>query len=105
MILVDSVYTRPYNQQVRFDWDPVKADDNIKNHGVTFEEACEVFLDHNAWEAFDAFHSENEPRYIRIGLSSRRLLMTVFTETSGDLIWIITARRATAKEKKLYEEG
>ena len=79
-----------------FDWDPCKATANIQDHGITFEEAC---------EAFDESHSENEPRYIRIGLSSRRLLMVVFTEIQGEVTWIISARRATRKEKRIYEKN
>ena len=89
---------------VEFAWDPEKAADNVRNHRVRFEEATEVFTDSNAWEAFDEFHSEGEPRYIRIGLSSRRLLLVVFTEVEGELTWIISTRRATVKERKLYEE-
>jgi uncharacterized DUF497 family protein len=89
---------------VAFGWDSEKVADNFRNHRVRFEEAAEVFTDSNAWEAFDEVHSKDEPRYIRIGLSSRRLLQVVFTEAEGDLTWIISSRKATAKERKLYEE-
>ena len=89
---------------MKFEWDPEKATENFRKHRVRFEEAMEVFMDLDGWEAFDEFHSEDERRYIRLGFSSRRLLLVVFTEGEGDVTWIISARKATAKERKLYEE-
>ena len=89
---------------VRFTWDPDKAAENVRNHkGVTLE-GTEIFSDPNLQEEFDGMHSDDEPRYLAIGLSSRRLLQVVFTEPEEGVIHIISARKASAKERKLYEE-
>jgi len=87
-----------------FEWDPDKAETNFGKHGVSFEEATEVFLDPQAIEEFDDSHSTIEPRYRRIGLSSRRLLLVVFVEQVQNVIRIVSARKATNKEQQLYEE-
>ncbi len=86
-----------------FEWDPDKAASNLRKHGVSFDEAAEVFLDREGIEEFDPAHSVEEPRYRRIGLSSQRLLLVVFIDRSEDVIRIISARKATGKEHKLYE--
>ena len=90
---------------MRFEWDPRKAEQNAGKHKVTFEEAIEVFTDPNAFEEFDESHFENERRYRRIGLSTRRLLLVVFVEISGDGIRLLSARKATARERKYYEQA
>jgi len=88
---------------MRFEWDPDKVAMNVQKHGVSFEEACEVFDDPNAVDAFDAEHSVRESRFTVIGFSSRRLLFVVFTERAGDAIRIISARKATRRERSKYE--
>jgi uncharacterized DUF497 family protein len=71
---------------MNLEWDDEKAAENERKHGVTFEEAAEVFTDPQALEWFDAGHStEGEGRFIRLGLSSRRLLFVVFTERGAAL--------------------
>jgi uncharacterized protein len=65
---------------VHFEWDPDKEDVNLRQHGVNFSEAVETFRDANGIEYFDREHPDDEARYIRIGLSSRRLLVVIFTE-------------------------
>ena len=66
---------------MKFGWDENKAEENIKDHGVTFEEAQDVFLDPNALDVFDSAHSTSqESRYDVIGFSSRRLLFVAYTE-------------------------
>jgi hypothetical protein len=87
---------------VRFEWDERKAQLNLKKHGVSFEEATEVFFDPNAIVRFDTNHSIEEERMIIIGLSSRRLLFVVYVEREGDVIRIISARKATRKQRDDY---
>jgi uncharacterized DUF497 family protein len=87
---------------VRFDWDDEKARINLDNHGVSFGEATEVFYDPNALEGYDAEHSTGENRFFIIGLSSRRLLYVVYAEREGNVIRIISARKAVKKEQEDY---
>jgi len=88
---------------VHFEWDADKNDTNIHEHGVAFDEAVETFRDANAIEYFDRKHSDEEPRYIRIGLSSQRLLVVVFTERN-DGIRLISAWPADKQAERLYED-
>jgi uncharacterized DUF497 family protein len=90
---------------MRFEWDFNKDAFNRRNHGVSFQEAVEVFADPNALETFDAEDSAGEPRWIRIGLSSQRLLLVVYVEPKQDLIRIIHARKAGPSQEKMYEEN
>ena len=86
-------------------WDEKKAEDNLKTHGVTFDEGQEVFQDPNAIDFFDSEHSTAEqPRYNIIGLSSRRLLFVAYAELQDKTIWLISARKAEAKYRKQYEK-
>ncbi len=89
---------------MKFEWDDEKALSNLERHGVSFGEATEVFYDPNALEGYDAFHSTDEPRFFIIGLSSRRLLFVVYAERAGDVVRIISARKAVKKEQDEYEE-
>lgn len=89
-----------------FEWDEAKSDTNYKKHQVRFEEAQTVFLDTYSIEYFDDDHSDEETRFLRIGLSQRlRLLIVVFCERGEDTIRIISARKAEPSERKVYEEG
>ena len=91
---------------MRFDWDPDKNELNIRDHGVSLEEAREVFFDPNALEEYDDEHSTvDEPRFKLMGLSSRRLLVVVFIEAENETIRIISARKAGPQQRKTYEEG
>jgi hypothetical protein len=91
---------------VRFEWDPRKAASNIRKHGVSFEEASTVFDDPLAVIFDDIDHSDTEPREIIIGQSVlQRLLLVHFTERIRDLIRIFSARQATPRETKDYEEN
>ena len=88
-----------------FEWDDNKAKQNLKKHGVSFEEASTVSGDPLARTIPDPLHSEEEDRFVNLGESqSRRLLVVVFTER-GDKIRIISARVATRRERKDHEEG
>jgi len=88
---------------MRFEWDAKKALVNVIKHNVSFVEATEVFHDPTALEAYDSWHSINETRFFMIGFSTRRLLYVVYTERSIDTIRIISARKATETERKIYE--
>ena len=90
---------------IEFVWDPAKAKRNLKNQGVSFEEAKSVFFDDYARRFYDELHSENNDRFLMLGLSnaSRILLVCHCELEASDTIRIISARRATAKERKLYE--
>jgi uncharacterized DUF497 family protein len=90
---------------LHFEWDDHEARLNLRNHGVGFDEAAMVFLDPLARIFDDEAHSLEEPREIVIGHSSEdRLLLVCFTER-GDVIRIISARKATRKERNDYEEN
>lgn len=88
---------------MRFEWDDAKAISNVEKHGVTFGEATEVFYDPNALEDYDPAHSDKEARFFIIGLSSRRLLYVIYAERTGDVVRIISARRADQAEQQNYE--
>jgi uncharacterized DUF497 family protein len=88
---------------VRFEWDDEKAISNLEKHGVSFGEATEVFYDPNALEDYDPGHSDKENRFFLIGLSSRRLLYVIYAERTGDVVRIISARRADKAERENYE--
>jgi uncharacterized DUF497 family protein len=89
---------------VEFTWDPGKAAANLSRHGVSFEDASTVFRNPLAKVLPDPTHSEQEQRSLIIGHSAGgRLLLVVFTE-SGDRIRIISARDASARERREYEE-
>jgi hypothetical protein len=92
---------------MRFEWDDAKNRANFKKHGVWFEEAQTVWGDSHSTEFFDPEHSSTEDRFIRIGHSTKaRVLLVVFCERAeGSVIRLISARKATAKEVREYEEG
>ena len=86
-----------------FEWDERKADDNLRKHGVSFDEAKTVFNDPFSVTIYDPDHSRDEQRYIDIGLSSKgRLIVVSYTETR-EKIRIINSREATKKEEREYE--
>ena len=89
----------------RFHWDPEKARVNLAKHGVSFEEAATVFGDPLALTISDPDHSSpEEVRFLLLGQSgSGRLLVVAHTET-GDDIRLISARLATPRERRFYEE-
>jgi uncharacterized DUF497 family protein len=92
---------------MRFDWDPSKATANLKKHQVSFDEAKTVFFDDFAVQFFDEEHSETEERFIMLGMSSNaRLLVVCHCERAeGEVIRIISARKATRGESAFYRGG
>ena len=87
---------------LRFEWDEEKAKANGRKHGVSFEIAAMVFQDRALLEFFDRDHSENEIRLIAIGMVYD-VLTVIYTERHGDTIRLISARKATARERKMYD--
>ena len=88
----------------QFEWDKLKADTNLKKHGVSFDEALAVFADPLAPIRDDPDHSVVEPRELIIGHSvKRRILVVGFPERETN-VRIINARRAAANERKNYEQ-
>ena len=89
---------------LEFEWDGAKAAANARKHGVTFDEARSVFFDERARMIDDPDHSEAEVRFILLGLSHRlRLLLVCHCyRARGNVIRIISARRATARESNFY---
>ena len=88
-----------------FEWDPSKARRNIETHGVSFDEASTTFKDTLSLTIHDPLHSDEEDRFILIGNSIKNLLLVVVHTESGNKIRIISARKATKKERKQYEEN
>lgn len=95
---------------MRFDWNQTKASTNFKKHGVTFEQARTVFFDEFAVQFFDEDHSSDEERFLLLGLSSdAKLLLVCHCERErerererGDVVRIISARKATKREAAHY---
>ncbi len=89
----------------RFEWNSHKAQRNLAKHGVSFEEAQTIFRDDTFITVIDHEHSDNEDRYITIGMSNKgRLLMVAHTDRSN-IIRIISARKATRNEEIFYTEA
>jgi len=90
---------------LRFEWDRKKAAENIKKHGVSFEEAASCFGDVLSLSVADPDHSDREQRWLLVGFSSiNRLLVVAHTDRGGN-IRIISARLATRLERKDHEKG
>ncbi len=92
-----------------FEWDENKENANLRKHKISFAEAQTVFDDRFVVTYYDDFHSLEEERFISIGLSNvNRVLLVVHTEISNDaeaiLIRIISCRKATVLERKIYAE-
>ena len=89
--------------ELQFTWDEKKAHANEQAHGVSFEEGTSVFLDEEALLIGDPDHSIDEDRFLMLGLSSRfRLLAVCHCIQEADVIRLISARKATKKEREQY---
>jgi len=90
--------------ELRFEWDKRKEKANIKDHAVSFDEARTAFYDENAIQFFDPDHSEDEDRFILLGISFKlRILVVCHCYRKSDtLIRIISARKADGDEEKEY---
>jgi len=88
-----------------FEWDEAKAVANDRKHGVSFDEAKTVFQDPFALHELDGPHSWEEDRFIIIGTSfMERILTVAYVERTAETMRLISARRATSRERKTYEE-
>lgn len=91
---------------MRFEWDEGKATANRAKHGISFNQAATVLGDSLGWTYPDHDHSNSERRWVTIGASEGgRLLVVAHTDDGQGTIRIISARRATRKERDFYEEG
>ena len=90
-----------------FEWNEAKSRANLKKHGVSFEEAQSVFFDEYAVQFYDDEHSSEEDRFVMLGMSNlSRVLVVCHCEwASGEVIRIISARKATKKERGFYPQG
>jgi uncharacterized DUF497 family protein len=91
---------------VQFEWDPKKAERNLSKHGVSFASAASIFLDPLAWTFPDTHHSYGELRFISVGAATDGSVLVVsHREIDEETIRIISARMATARERRDYEEA
>ena len=88
---------------MKFEWDDEKAEINLKKHKVAFEDAVFVFQDVNRIEFYDAEHSDDEDRYVAIGIVGT-ILVVVFTERK-DVARMISARKADSVERGYYYDN
>jgi uncharacterized protein len=88
-----------------FEWDDEKAKSNLKKHSVSFEEGATIFNDPKIATIPDPDHSEDEERFVSIGISVIRRLLTVIHTYRTERIRLISARKATKAEKKNYENN
>ena len=94
----------------QFEWDEVKADANLRKHGITFELASTVFFDPNLLTVADVEHSETEDRWFSVGIAANGVLLSVVYLWSDDdpaaiMVRLISARRATQSECGQYQEA
>ena len=90
---------------LRFEWDPEKATSNLAKHNVSFEEAITVFGDPLGRIVRDPRHSLGEQRFVLLGHSERQRLLTIMFTDRGEAIRLISARKATRRERREYEES
>jgi uncharacterized DUF497 family protein len=90
---------------VKFEWDPAKAQSNLRKHGVSFEEAATVFRNLLAATAVDARPEEETEVRLYIGTSKRGRLLVVAHCDRGEVVRVISARKPTQRERLAYEEG
>jgi uncharacterized DUF497 family protein len=90
---------------MKFEWDEAKAGANLAKHRVSFEEAITVFDDPLYVDFYDPDHSQDESRYIIIGLSRQGRLLLVSYAERDNIVRLISAREVTRGERKAYETG
>ncbi|HKA55356.1 MAG TPA: BrnT family toxin [Candidatus Binatia bacterium] len=90
---------------MQFEWEPGKATLNRAKHGVSFAEATTAFRDPLSATTLDPDHSAGESRFVTFGLSAKGRLLVISHTERGETIRIISARLATKRERKIYEEG
>ena len=90
---------------MEFEWDPIKAAANLAKHEVSFEDAATIFGDPLGWVVTDPRHSLEEQRFVLLGQSQSQRLLAVMYAERREAIRIISARRATRREQRNYEEN
>lgn len=90
---------------IKFDWDKRKDRENLRRHKIDFNEASTVFADSLSITISDPEHSEDEARWVTMGLSNRQRLLVVIHTEEDETIRIISARMADRAERRKYEEG
>lgn len=90
---------------MQFEWNPEKAAANVKRRRISFSEAAGVLEDPLSTTFPDEAHSDEEPRFVTIGASERGRILVVAHTERNDTIRIISARRATRREREFYEQG
>ena len=88
-----------------FEWDEAKAESNERKHDVTFVEAMTIFADPLSVTGYDPLHAVDEERFLTMGTSVDGQLLVVSHTDRGESIRIISAREATRRERKDYEDG
>jgi len=90
---------------IEFEWNSAKARSNLKKHGVSFEGAQSVFYDEYARQFDDDDHSDEEERFIMLGMSikSRVLVVCHCERSGGNVIRIVSVRKATSRERSFYQ--
>ena len=89
---------------MRFEWDPAKDKSNRAKHGVSFDQASELFKSGVEYlEIYDEEHSDEEDRFIAIGPIKRGVIVIAYTERDDDVLRIVSARMATKRERQRYE--
>jgi uncharacterized DUF497 family protein len=90
---------------MRFEWDPAKDKRNRDKHGLSFDEATELFKNTVDYvEIYDAEHSGEEDRFVAVGPIRRGVIVVVYTESRDDVLRIVSARMATKRERRLFQE-
>jgi hypothetical protein len=100
-----SVSLRPKAAAMEFEWHESKAELNWQTHGITFTEAMTVFADPLSLTAYDPEHSDDEDRFVTIGSTAVGRLVVVSHTDRNEVIRLISAREATSRERKAYEDG
>ena len=88
-----------------FEWDDARAESNERKHGVSFTEAMTIFADPLSVTGYDPRHADDEDRFLTMGASVAGRLLVVSHTDRGDVVRIISARVATGRERKDYEDG
>ena len=90
---------------ILFEWNPKKARNNVKKHGISFDEASSVFKDTLSLTIGDPLHSQDEERLVIIGVSRKNRFLTVVHTDRGEKVRIISARKSTKSERRFYENN
>ena len=89
---------------MRLDWNPTKDALNRRKHGLSFDEAAVLFRNPIGWlERIDELHSDDEDRFVAVGLIARGVAAVVFVERNEDVIRLVSARFATPSEVRMYD--